>query len=498
VASRLRRSSRFYRFLWEIRDQLFTGTFEDKLIASYAPRGQEPCPAAMMAMVMLLQRYDGLSDADAVDAAENDRRWQLVLGILGTEQAPFGQGSLVRFRARMIANDLDKELLNRTVELAKQTGGFGWKKLRVALDSSPLHGAGRVEDSWNLIGRAMAKVVRTVSLATGQDEAAIVSAAGLNVLQAPSIKAALDTDWDDPEARAAALEYLLGQVAALESWVERHAQEHRGEPPLKDDLELLRAIVEQDTEPDPSGGGERRLKQEVAKDRIISVHDPEMRHGRKSRTKRFNGYKRHIAVVDQIVVGTSVLPANIREHEPTEDLLSAAKRYGSIEVLDIDRGYLPSPVVGELHADGVTIHSRPHVYNPKCLFTKEDFTIDLENRTVVCPAGKTATLAPRGQAYYDATDCAPCRLKEKCTKSNQRSITLHRDEELFIRLRAAKKTPVGRAELRKRSVVEHRLARVGAIQGHKSRYRGTRKNLLDLNRASAVANLMELQRRKAA
>src|SRR6266446_10723263 len=131
VANRLRASSKFYRFLWEIRSDLFADGFEEELIAAYRPRGQDPCPPALLAMVMLLQRYEGLSDADAVDAAENDHRWQLVLGTLGREKAPFGQGSLVRFRVRMIGHDLDRKLVDRTVELAKETGKFGWKKLRV-------------------------------------------------------------------------------------------------------------------------------------------------------------------------------------------------------------------------------------------------------------------------------------------------------------------------------------------------------------------------------
>ncbi len=61
-------------------------------------------------MVTLLQKYDQPSDADAVDAAENDRRWQLVLGTSGSESAPFGQGIWVRFRTRAIANDLDQKL----------------------------------------------------------------------------------------------------------------------------------------------------------------------------------------------------------------------------------------------------------------------------------------------------------------------------------------------------------------------------------------------------
>src|SRR5229473_2698853 len=63
VAARLRASSRFYRFLWEIRRELFEDGFEETLIQSYQPRGQDPCPPAMLAMVLLLQRYEGLSDA---------------------------------------------------------------------------------------------------------------------------------------------------------------------------------------------------------------------------------------------------------------------------------------------------------------------------------------------------------------------------------------------------------------------------------------------------
>ncbi len=48
--------------------------------------------------------------------------------------------------------------------------------------------------------------------------------------------------------------------------------------------------------------------------------------------------------------------------------------------------------------------------------------------------------------------------------------------------------------MRKRVVVEHTLARIVAIQGTRARYRGKRKNELDLNRAAAIANLMVASR----
>lgn len=497
VAESLRAASHFYKFLWSIRQELFEDGFEDELVTSYKPRGQEPCPPAMLAMVMLLQRYDGLSDADAVDAAENDRRWQLVLGTLGDERAPFGQGTLVRFRTRMMAHDLDKKLVDRTVELAKKKGGFGWKKLRVALDSSPLSGAGRVEDTLNLIGRAMSKVVHAVSLALAVDEDEVIRGARLKVLSADSIKAALDIDWDDDAAQQAALNELIAQVSRLEAWVAKKAARESTESPLKEALTLLRRVVDQDTEPDPPRGG-RRITQGVAPERIVSLGDPEMRHGRKSRSKRFDGYKRHIAVVDNVIVATAVEPANLREHEPTERLLAWAARHGKIDVLDIDRGYLPSPAVVQLHRSGATIRSK--AWNPRNhgRFTKADFRIDLRRRQVRCPNGATAKIMDCNAAFFDAQVCGICPLKKRCTRSPRRTITIHPAEDLLIKLRRCAKTRPGRADLRERTVVEHRLARVGAIQGTRARYCGVRKNEMDLNRTAAVANLLEVARRRAA
>lgn len=497
VAEGLRPASKFYRFLWEIRGELFDEEFQAELFASYEPRGQEPCSPALLAMVMLLQRYDGLSDADAVDAAENDRRWQLVLGTLGQEMAPFGQGTLVRFRVRAIANDLDKKLVERTIELAKKTKRFGWKQLRVALDSSPLPGAGRVEDTWNLIGRAMSKVVHAVGIALELDEAQVIAQAKLTVLSADSIKAALDIDWDDDDAQHEALQLLVAEATNLDAWVCKRARKQSNIPPIKGALELLRRVVGQDLEPDPSGHG-LRIREGVAEDRVVSISDPEMRHGRKSRSQLFNGYKRHVAVANGFILGTAVKPANDAEHIATPQLLSCVANHGRVATLDIDRGYLGSPLVADLHRNGMTIHSRPWVKTNQGRFTKYDFKIDLRRRTVTCPAGKTAVILKSGETKFEETDCSRCKLKPQCTEAPKRSIRVHPIEDLLIKLRASNKTAKGREQLRRRVVVEHKLARVETVQGQCARYRGTRKNELDLNRTAAVINLLEVASLRAA
>ena len=71
---------------------------------------------------------------------------------------------------------------------------------------------------------------------------------------------------------------------------------------------------------------------------------------------------------------------------------------------------------------------------------------------------------------------------------------MHPREALLKKLRVLPKTPEGRAELRKRVVIEHKLAHVTRRQGACARYRGARKNEYDLRRAAALENLFAIER----
>src|SRR6476619_4096718 len=244
----------------------------------------------------------------------------------------------------MIAHDLDQKLLDRTVALAKQTGRFGWQALRAALDSSPLIGAGRVEDTWNLIGRAL----RTVATCA-----------------AKTLKISRD------------------QVG-------------------------------------------------VAAERVPSLGDPEMRHGRKTRTRLFTGYKRHvIKLVDADVIGGAIVrPANEPEHQalalPTPDLAP----YGPLAELLIDRGYLGSPDIATLHARGVAIRAKAWTSTNRGRFPKSAFTIHLAAARVTCPAQQTAPiLRGAGTVHFAAAVCHPCALRAACTTARGgRSVTIHPQE----------------------------------------------------------------------
>ena len=135
------------------------------------------------------------------------------------------------------------------------------------------------------------------------------------------------------------------------------------------------------------------------------------------------------------------------------------------------------------------VHSR--AWRPvknKGLYVKEDFQIDLFAQMVHCPAGKSAPISAE-IAAFSTEDCGRCKFKSHCTTAARRTVRIHPQEDLLIQLRAAAHTRAGRAQLRRRTTVEHRLARVGAIQGPRARYRGVRLNELDLNRSAILANL---------
>jgi hypothetical protein len=496
IADALHRIGKFYVFLRTIRHELFDDAFQAELAAVYRPRGKRPVPPALLAMVLLLQAYDQVGDAEAVVTARLDRRWQLVLGNLGATKAPCSQGVMVKFRARMIAHDLDQKLLDRTVALAKQTGRFGWQALRAALDSSPLIGAGRVEDTWNLIGRALRTVATCAAKTLHVSRDQVLRDAGVTLLSTGSLKAALDIDWGDPAAQADALARLLDEVDRLEEWVTRQVPVP-DTPPVQAALTALRRVLTQDLEPDPTTG-QRRIRRGVAADRMPSLGDPEMRHGRKTRTRLFTGYKRHVLkLVDaDVIVGAMVRPANEPEHEALALLTPHLAPHGPLAELLIDRGYLGSPAIGDLHARGVAIRAKAWTSTNRGRFPKSAFAIQLAEARVTCPAQQTARIVPGAPtAHFAAAVCHSCVLRTACTTARGgRSIAIHAQEPLLQSLRVHQQQPEGRARLRQRTTIEHSLAHVDQIQGAQARYKGIRKNTLDVRRVAVVANLQRLAR----
>lgn len=503
LLKRLKRTRKLFRFLREHRHSIFDEAFQEELEGMYrgTGAGKPPVPPALMAMATLLQGYVGASDAEAVELTVVDLRWQMVLDCLGAAAPAFSQGALHDFRHRLVSTDMDRRLLERTRELATETGAFDARKLprtlRLAVDSSPLEGAGRVEDTFNLLGHAARNVAACVAAILGWEFERVCKEASAPVLLSTSIKNGLDCDWTDPHQKSKALRKLMSQLDALQKWTLAALPVEVDQEPLHNALETLRQVIEQDLDPDPGGGSDPAIRRGVAPDRRVSIEDPEMRHGRKSKTKRFNGYKRHIAadLDTNLIVACAVTPANQPEEDAAVELRRDLESQGlTIKELYVDRAYINSELVDDVLGLRGDVFCKPWVPRNATgkSFTKAHFRLNLRDMTITCPAGEVEPVRPGAVVEFDPEACDHCPLRNQCTMAapgRGRTVTIAENEHLQQRLRKAVQTPKGREQLRQRVAVEHRLAHISQRQGRRARYRGTRLNLFDLRRAAILQNL---------
>ena len=504
ICARLTKQRRFFPFLRRVRHELFDAAFQAELEEMYSkrPRGTPPLPAAFLTTVVLLQAYTRCSDFDAVSNAWHDKRWQMVLAIdiADSAPAPFGETTLVDFRRRLVRSGMAVRLLHRTVDLAKATRAFGYKQvagLRIALDSVPLDGAGKVEDTINLLGHAMRLLLQAVAAFVVLSPTEVAAQARLPVLMAPSIKAGLDLDWHDQDANRTAVKILFEHVERLTEWMKSHTTPGVSTMRIEAARTQLDRIVRQDTEIDGQGG--HRIVDGVAPDRQISLNDPEMRHGRKSKTERIDGYKVYFATdLDQgLTLAAGVLPANVPEARGADKLAPAITAHGTIEELAIDTAFFASELATAVrHRPDAELVCRPLRPARRGLFTKLDFTIDLAAQTVTCPAGHLVVIQGSTAQFPDDT-CAACPERAKCQKptaKHGRTIAVHPEEGFFQAARAAQAEPEGRARLRQRVAVEHTASHQRNRQGRFARYVGVANNDFDVQRIAAVNNLLVIDR----
>ena len=272
--------------------------------------------------------------------------------------------------------------------------------------------------------------------------------------------------------------------------------------------ELLGQLLLQDVERAEGGAS---LKDGVSRDRMMSVHDPEMRHGHKSSSRRFDGHKAAI-VVDtdsQLITAVEVLPGNAPDNLGALELVEQSEPNAGVPVEEAmgDAAYGDGGTRQTFADAGRTLIARVPGRPNRTHFPKEDFHIDLEAGSCTCPAGQvTRTIVPVGrrtdqmgrtyrlQAFrFDAAVCGVCPLRSQCLAAKPgtgRTVRLHPQEALLQQARALQHSE-GFTEYRQRRVVvvEHRLARLVQLGIRQSRYFGRIKTRFQLYLAATVAKL---------
>lgn len=487
-----------YGWLANQRGRLFR---DEDFAGMYCPNNGRPSvPPSLLATALLLQWYEDVSDEEARDSAKYDDRWKVALGLEQGVQ-PFAKSTLQLFRAQLLVHD-QAAIFQRVLDMAGEQGLLKrGQPLKVAEDTTPILGRGAVHDTVNLLGDAIVLVLRELARQAGEEVEGVARREGVKrYVTGSSLKGEADIDWTDAEQRARFLHMVVADAdRVLELVRQRRGELEPGsgeDRSLADAAGLLSQVLAQDIERRDSGPTIRRG---VSRDRMPSVHDPEVRHGRKSKHKRFDGHKAAI-VVDtdsQLILAVDVHAGNMPDQEGALGLVEHAEMNSGCPVDETigDCAYGAGDTRQEFADAGRTLVASVPAMTNQGRFPKTDFQIDVDAGTCICPAKQVSTTLIRyskggGHFEFASRVCAPCPLRRQCVRGHSgRTVQLHPQEALLQQARALQASPPFREYRRRRQVVEHAIARLVQRGIRQARYRGIAKTLFQALMAAAVVNL---------
>lgn len=481
----------FLATLRRARSTVFTDSDFDRLYPS--GRGRPSHPPSVLAALLLAQLFYGVSDREAERRSRLDLSWKAALG-LPLNHRGIPHVCLAEFRARLLRAGMEGFLHETLLQLATRAGVVGTRR---AVDSTGIRDSVVTQDTVTLLRSALRRCLHRleeIDPRAGRRLRRRLARDDYDASGKPQIL------WSDPKARADLLSELFGDASHTID-----ACREVSDPELEAASLLLAAVAAQDLQVENSEDGPKvSVRQGVAHDRIISVVDPEARHGHRSRSDRYDGYKLHISV-DQdsdLITAVDATLATTADAAVLGPLLDADP--GEVHEVVADTAYGGGATREQMERRGVTLLApAPPAVAPAGRFTRDHFTVDLEAGTCTCPAGHTAAprrhrtpkdFAGRLQFRFASQVCGTCPLRASCTDSSRgRIIDIGPHDALLQQARTERWTERFRARYRDRARVERKAAQV-KFRSPKLPWRGVLKAQAWARLKAAALNLDRLGR----
>ena len=462
--------------------------------------GRPSIPPSLLAKVLLLQYRTGVSDEQAMECVRWDLRWKVALD-LPVDHQGWHPTSLTKFRARLLLHKKEQLALANTLRLAEELGMLDGTAEQI-IDSTPMLGAAATQDTVRLVRCGVKGLIDAVTAADTDAGRALVGGLEFDYAK-PGEKP--DCRWREKGERERMLTRVAQDAQRALSAVE-HADGLLEDAAVKAAHDLLRELIGQDFEIDQDGLP--RLHRGTASGRVISTVDPEMRHGRKSSSQRFDGYKLSASATNTpqpLIVTVHVAPASETDGPQAKHLIDSQPQERRPERVLGDTAYGNGPVRSELAERGIDVLAPvPEQPVAEGRLGKQEFTIDFTASTVTCPAGHTVPISTSKKGTrsvtFRLTMCGACPLKDRCCPTKpQRTIELAEHEELLAAGRQTLADPVAAEHLRRtRPRIERLLGLLAHRYGaRKSRYIGSEKAGLQAAWAAALVNLNPIARKLA-
>jgi hypothetical protein len=481
-----------------VSDVLFV---DDDMADMYcADNGRPGIPPSVMNGVTLLQFHDDVSDEEAVQRTMFDMRWKVALN-LPLDFAGFDPSSLSVFRKRVVEHGKERYAFDRFIQVGR-AAGFIPDKVTLLTDTTPTKGAGAVQDTYTLLRKGTRKLLKALGYHLPGKRRGLGEQAKKLVATYVDQDQRAEIDWSDPQQRKAHLQTLVQDVEATLAL----ATEQMDDEEVRAIGWLLTKILGDDLEQDDSGSAQ--IAKGTAADRVISVTEPEMRHGRKSASKRFAGFKASVTTEQssELIMDIDDMPANDRDGEELVPTIERVEQHSDVTVERVigDGAYLSGDNLAACAAhpehpiDLVGPLNRPA--DPEV--AKSAFQIDQEAKTATCPQGHTAAgksgrdqkKRPVLKFTFPRATCEACPLFARCVRSKKtgRTVTTHAHEALLQQARARQQTTAFKTLYRLRCAVERKIGELVYHGLRNTRYLGKRKRQFQWLSTGAAVNLKRL------
>jgi hypothetical protein len=488
----------FYGRMGAVSQVLFK---DEDLAGMYTlDNGRPSLPPSLLCGVVLLQFYDDVSDEEAVERVKFDLRWKVALGV-ALDYRGFDPSSLSVFRKRLLEHGKERYAFDRFVTVGREAG-FIPNRVTLLLDTVAAKGAGAVQDSYTLLRKGIRKLLKAMGYHLPGKRQGLGDRAKELVASYLDKDQKAEIDWADPAQRAAQLKVLVGDAeSALDLALDQVEDEE-----VRGAGWLLTKILGDDV--DSEEAGKPRLRQGTAADRIVSVTDPEMRHGRKSASRRFDGFKVSVATEEssELILDIADMAASAGDGKELLPTLGRVEQHAEVEVARVmGDGAYPS---GDNLADCANHPGHPvDLVGPlrqpdEAKVDKAAFRIDLEGRKATCPEDQEAEGhkakdekgRPTLRFTFERSRCEACPLFSRCVRSKKegRVVSTHYHESHLQAARQRQETPEFKELYRARSAVERKLAELVEHGLRATRYIGNEKRRLQRLWLAAAVNLKRL------
>lgn len=459
-----------------------------------ANQGRYSKSPVVMTKVILLMKYEGISDREAEQKTAFDLRWKWALG-LALDDEPIDHTTICKFRFLLRKHELERVIFERILEYAKLQGILKDADVQ-AIDSTLIHGAAAVQSTYDLLRQSISKV-----LGFTKRRPRIRRALLKEMKLQYETKKKPNINWDDDTAQNILLNQLLTDAQTILDGLANISDPL--EPDFVEAVRVLGQVTEQDVEQTETG--RMVIKQGVTRDRIVSVVDPEMRHGHKSRRRKIDGYKVTVMadVESELITGVKVHQANGADGEVVKPLLDDLEEQGrKPEKLLGDSAYGSGKQRSEREKESIELVAKaPPASHKSDKISKDRFHVYTDKDLVRCPAGrqtKTYTTTNKDGDVtkifrFDANKCNHCILKSRCTDSdNGRTVRVGPHENLLQKARLEQRQPEFKEEYSKRSMIERIIAHVKRPGNGRGRYIGKEKTQAEMLLTAGAVNLRHI------